>query len=450
MIYCLGGIASILSTLFVATPPVLAQTPFARPGDLPGLEESTQAAVIDSIVAVLDTAYVMVEEGKLMIEHLRGQWAEGSWRDLTDPVEFIRQLDAELHGVYNDRHLGLAALHPADPDGGEQGGSPFDGPAFRDRLRRGNYGFRKAEVLPGNIGYLELNQFADTDLAGETGVAAMNFLANCDALIIDLRNNGGGSASMIQLLTGYLLDEQTHLINWYERDLDQTTQSWSQAYVPGKRLTDTQLYVLTSNRTGSAAEEFTFDLKNLGRATIVGDTTGGAGNTVAGMEFAFEGFRLGMRFSYGAATDPRTGEGWEGTGVIPDLAVPADDALTVAQVEILETLLEEETDPSARRGVEWALRGLRARLHPVTLTGEELEEFTGTYGPRRIYLQDGVLHYQREGRASYPLRPMGDDVFGVGDLEYFRLRFVRDGQGRVDRVLGLYDSGREDENLRTG
>ncbi len=444
-----AAIAAFLLSNTFAVSVAAAQSPFAGEGELAPIGEPTQAAIVDSVAAVLDTAYVMADVAERMVNHLRARWSEGAWRELTDPALFVRRLDIELHEVYNDFHLGLAAMHPGDPGAEEGGQDPRDSEAFKERLRRTNYGFRKAEILPGNIGYLELNGFVDTDLAGDTGVAAMNFLANCDALIIDLRRNGGGSASMIQLLTGYLLSGQEHLVNWYVRDTDETKQSWSQAYVPGKRLPDIPVYVLTSRQTGSAAEEFTFDLKNLERATVVGDTTGGGGNTVASYFFDFDGFRVGMRASYGAAMDPRTGEGWEGVGIPPHIAVPEADALTTAQMDILQRRREAETDSTEIFSLDWTLRGLECTLHPVTLSEKELEPFVGTFGPRRIFLEGGVLYYQREDRPRYRLEPMSEDVFRLVDLEYFRLRFGRGADGRVDRVIGMYDDGREDENERT-
>lgn len=423
-----------------------AQGPFIPPGQLPPIDAGVQAAIIDSVISVLDSSYVMADIGARMARHLREGWKAGEWRDLTDPALFVQRLNEELHSVYDDSHLGMAILPPRDPQETEDV-DPRDTEAFHERERRSNYGFRKIELLPGNIGYLQLDQFADTGRGGETAVAAMNFLANADALIIDLRRNGGGSASMIQLLTGYLLPEQEHLINWYVRAKNETVQSWSQAYVPGRRMPDVPVYILTSRRTFSAAEEFTFDMKNLERATVVGDTTGGGGNTVASHSFAFEGFQVGMRASYGAATDPRSGEGWEGVGVRPHIAVDSELALETAQRQILSDLMAQ-ADPDARFELEWVLQDMQSRLDPTTLTRRELKAYVGSYGPRRIFLEGDALYYQRADRPQHRLTPMGADLFRVGDLEYFRLEFERDEHGRITRVVGLYDNGRRDANER--
>ena len=138
-------------------------------------------------------------------------------------------------------------------------------------------------------------------------------------------------------------------------------RSRSPDFVPGKRFTEQAVYVLTSGSTFSAAEEFTVDLRNLERATVVGDTTGGGGHTVAGYTFDFEGFRVHIRIPYGRAYNPLNGEGWEGVGVIPHLPVAADQAL-----DDVESL-----------------------LNPLALASREIGVYAGQFGPRRVYLDDG-------------------------------------------------------------
>lgn len=150
------------------------------------------------------------------------------------------------------------------------------------------------------------------------------------------------------------------------------------------------VYVLTSRGNFSAAEEFTFDLRRLERATVVGDTTGGGGNTVASAIFDFGAFCVGMRLPRGRAYDPKTGQGWEGVGVIPHIAVPAEQALAVAHREALKKRLAAVTDEGERAGLAWALQGLEGELAPPTLTTKQLGQYAGSYGPRRIWLEGGA------------------------------------------------------------
>ena len=443
------GIAIIGLALVFFPARAPAQMRFAEKGQLPAIDRRQQAAILDSVCTVMDTVYVLRDVAARTTAQWRKEFKRGAYRDLTDPVEFVERLAGDADAVYRNKHFGMAVLPPFDPalDGAKEV-DPRETERAQLAMRRQNYGFRKIEILPGNVGYLRFDQFAATGPAAETAIGAMNFLGNADAIIFDLRTNGGGDASMIRLLTTYLFTEQEHLIDWYVRDLDQTIQSWTLDYVPGRRLVDIPVYVLTSGFTASAAEEFTFDLQHLHRATIVGDTTAGAGHTVTMRFLHFDGFRVGMRVPYGNAMDPKTGRGWEGVGVIPDLAVPADKALPVAQVDALKKLREKKGAAGDSLSLTWAIADLEGQVHPVSLTPEELESFAGVYGPRHIFSEGGVLYYQRQGRPKMPLTPVGKDFFRVADLEYFRVRFDRDASGRITGLTGLYDDGKEEPSPR--
>lgn len=444
------GVLAALVCLLPALSNTAAQIVPAQPGQLPPIDAKTQGAIIDSVTAVMNKNYVFGDIAARMDSLLKAGLASGVYRDLTDPANFLMRLDRDMHSVYNDRHLRLGALAPLPPGTAEKPAQdPRDTEEYKERLRRTNYGFRKVEILPGNIGYLDFTMFADASIAGETAVGAMNFLANTDALIIDLRNNGGGNASMIQLLASYFFEEPQHLVSWIVRGEDRTDQSWSHAYVPGKRMFETPLYILTSDRTFSAAEEFTYDLKNPKRATVVGDTTGGGAHTVADHAFDFVSFRVGIRVPSGRAISPITKTNWEGTGIVPDIVALTDQALIVAQVEALKKLQEKAADERVKSSYAWAQAGLESQLHPMALSAKELRWYVGEFGPRKFFIEGAELMYQREGRPQYALVPMGNDLFGVKDLEFFRIRFSRDAKGRIDGMIGMYDDGREDRNDKT-
>jgi C-terminal processing protease CtpA/Prc len=178
------------------------------------------------------------------------------------------------------------------------------------------------------LGYLKFNGFGDPEICAPTAIAAMNFLGGVDALIFDLRQNGGGDPKMVALLCSYLFEHPTHLNDLWTRKGDETQQFWTLPYVPGKRLPSIPVYVLTSHRTFSGAEEFTNNLKVLKRATIVGEVTGGGAHPVGGHRID-DRFTIGVPFA--RAINPITKTNWEGVGVEPDVKVSADDALTTAQ-----------------------------------------------------------------------------------------------------------------------
>jgi hypothetical protein len=424
--------------------PVLGQP---RAPVFPDLDQARRAAIVDSLTVALDTVYVFPAVGTTMIEDLRARLERGEYDDVTDPREFAGLITEAFQAISHDLHLRVGVMPP--PPAVEQ-----EDPAEARRrqlaaARRDNFGFVSVEHLPGNVGYLRLDGFSGFPEAGPVAVAAMNFLAASDALIIDLTQNGGGSPSMIQLLTSYLVHDVTHLNSFYIRKTDDTKQFWSLPYVPGERMPDIPVYVLTSGNTFSAAEEFTYNLKNLERATIVGETTGGGAHPVEGHQFDFGDYWVTMSLPFGRAVNPITGTNWEGTGIEPHLACSAKEARDTAYAHALETLEKDCEDADRRFQLAWAREGVEARLHPTSLEDMDLEQFAGAFGPRTVRVQDGQLVYQRDDRDPMVMIPMGEDTFGFAELDWFRIRFERDEAGRVTRLVGLYAGGRTDVNERT-
>jgi hypothetical protein len=205
--------------------------------------------------------------------------------------------------------------------------------------------------------------------------------------------------------------------------------------------------VLTSDRTFSGAEEFSYNLKNLERATIVGDTTGGGAHPVS--RVIFEELSTGLGVPFGRAVNPITGTNWEGVGVIPDVAVPSAQALDKAHVMALETILEGQSDPRQAFAIEWAIAGLESKTSPVTVSPEVLASYAGSYGPRTLTLEDGSLIYQRGEGARMRAIPMGESMFRFDELDYFRIEIVTDDSGQPLKLIGHYDNGRTDESPRS-
>jgi retinol-binding protein 3 len=302
------------------------------------IDAATRAQVIDGVVANLNEFYVYPESAKKMEEALRERQKKSAYDAVTDGEKFATMLTDDLQQVSHDKHLHVN-FSPMVLPKGEPKRTPDDEARMRTRLERDNCAFEKVERLPSNIGYLKFNAFLDPAICGPTAVAAMNFLGNVDAIIFDLRTNGGGDPKMIAFITTYLFDEPTHLNDLYDRKKDSTTQYWTLPYVPGKRLTGKPVFVLTSKRTFSGAEEFSYNLKNLKRATIVGETTGGGAHPVSGHRVD-DHFMIGVPFA--KAVNPISKTNWEGTGVEPDVKIPADEALDVAKKMAAEQMMKKK------------------------------------------------------------------------------------------------------------
>lgn len=283
------------------------------------LDSAARTRVIDRVTRVLNDSYVFPETAQKMSAVLRKRKTSREYRSIRDGREFARQLTADLREVSHDKHLEVRFSYVVlPPDLSKR--NPGD---ESKQLAAVNCGFEKAEHLWPNVGYLKLDVFADTQICARTGSAAMNFVADSDALIIDLRDNHGGGG-MVEFIASYLFAERTHLDDTFSRTRNATEEIWTSPEVPGKKFIGKPVFVLTSQQTFSAAEYFVNVLKNLQRATLIGEPTGGGSHMVDIM-------RIDDHFSMRVPSGrPITKTDWEGTGVAPDVQVPADQALDVA------------------------------------------------------------------------------------------------------------------------
>ena len=181
------------------------------------------------------------------------------------------------------------------------------------------------------------------------------------------------------------------------------------------------------------------------RATIVGETTGGGAHPVR-MEILNDNFAIGV--PYARAVNPISKTNWEGTGIEPDIKVPAAMALAKARTLALEKLAAQEKDGRIKSTYQWALDGLKAELNPVAISEETLKSYGGNYGPRKLTFESGCIFYQRENGAKMKMIPMSEDYFRFEEIEYFRLKIVKK-DGRVTGLEGRYDNGTIDADPRT-
>ncbi len=325
------------------------------------IDAATRTQIIESISKRLNEAYVFPEVAKKMDTSLRERVAKKEYDQITSSRTFAETLTKDLQAVSKDKHLRVRYSHEPLPVR-----QPRREPSAEEREEQRremswmNHGFNKVERLPGNIGYIEFRGFFDPELGAATLAAAMNFVSTTDALIIDLRKNGGGSPEMVALVCSYLFGaDPVHLNDLYWREGDRTDEFWTRKEVAGKRYLNKDVYVLTSKRTFSGAEEFTYNLKNLKRATIIGETTGGGAHPGGG-------FRINEHFNVfvptGRAISPITKTNWEGTGVKPDIEVPADQALLVARLTAMKKSIATLTNPGFKAGVHEVIEELETEL----------------------------------------------------------------------------------------
>lgn len=339
---------AMAAAIFVSTlagAPALAQMPATSGQADMQLTEPIRQQLIDKLIEEVNRSYVFPEIAKTIDVALREQQRRGAYSGITSAQQLSEALTKQLQSTATDRHLRVSYSEKPIPARGpsiEPTAAEVAGKLAALRLE--NFGVEKIERLPFNIGYLNLRGFAPAQDAAETFAAAMTVLAHTDALIIDLRNNYGGDAAASTLLASYLFDKRTHLSDFNYREGNRVEQRWTLVVVPGLRYGQKKdVYLLTSKDTFSAGEDFAYALKNLKRATLIGETTGGGAN-------AGDDRRLLPNFSVfiplSRLISPVTKTNWEGVGVTPDVSVPADDALKVAQLTVLRKMAQSENNPA--------------------------------------------------------------------------------------------------------
>lgn len=372
------------------------------------LDSRTMEQLQTIMTHLLETIYVSPEIGHRLADQLQEKFEAGGYKEATSRTQFGELLTRDLREWGNDKHLSVrydpaadgadtildpkawekqkAAMSPPSSPGA---GPRPRGPEIDDRtaaqLKQDNYHFRHAKTLKGNVGYIELAGFAPGDAARQKGAETMATLAQSDAMIIDLRVCPGGSGELVNFLASYFFDAEPRvLMNRYFRPTNEHIASTTVADLPGKRMPDTDLYILVGPRTVSAGESFAYTLQQYGRAKVVGEKTAGAGYNIIIIPIG-QGF--GFSISIGRPEHPRSGKGWEAVGVQPDLAVPVTTALDAAHEAALQKLISQTTDERRKKELTAAL--------------QELEHGPASAAPLAAEAEQQVRKLEREWLDAY-------------------------------------------------
>lgn len=412
---------SLVAALMLAASPALA-----RQAETP----AAPRVVVGQIAAAIRDAYFDPAKAETIAAALEAEAAQGRYDGLTDPRDLETALTARLEPW--DQHFSVGRPTPATPAAPSASASSSLVPApFPVVAARTGQGFRAVEILPGNVGLIDMRFFANfegaDDPARKQVDAALQLVSNTDAVIIDLRNNGGGSPAMVGYLVSAFVGPDADVYNRFHSRQGESREAPAQPYAVPR--VDVPVYVLISARTGSAAEAFAYTLQAAKRATIVGETSGGAANP-GGPVFTPSGYRVFI--STGSPTNPLTGGNWEKIGVRPDVAVPAEDALDTAWKAALAA--QSSAAPAAATEAAWVREALNA--NPAAL---DLAPYLGAYGSSVVQASDDGLTWKNERRPAWRLRPLSPDLFFDVDEPYRRIRFVRDEAGRV-MALEVLDS----------
>jgi hypothetical protein len=397
------------------------------------LAQPAPREVAERAAKAIEDNYFDPVRGRSIAADLRRDAAAGVFDSLTDPRDLSMELTRRLEPF--DEHFNVTYTPPS-----LAGASPSAAPggprmSFPDQVRRGGYGFRRVEMLPGAIGYIDLRMFADfrgaDDPARRAADSALALIGDSDAVIIDLRDNGGGSPAMVGYLVSAFTPPDAKVYNVFHSREGTATEA-PPVFHPEPRL-DVPVFILISGRTGSAAESLAYTLQAAGRATIVGETSGGAANPGGPAQLG-DGWSVFV--SRGTPVNPITGKNWEGVGVRPDVAVPAGQALARARELALRKVVAQAKDPAIAQDGQWALEGLTTAPAPYAAG-----DYVGAYGEAVVEAGDGQLTFKRGRRPAWALQPLGQDRFSVVDEPGRRVIFERDAAGRVVAVEILFSTG---------
>jgi hypothetical protein len=384
-------------------------------------------SVVGNLAASLQHQYVFADKGAELAQKLMAAHKASRYAALNNET-LAAALNRDLQQWGNDKHLRVGySAGPLPMVTEVQMEIPAEEKAgYGEYLRRDNYGINKLEVLKGNIGYIDFKYFCTPEFAGDSYAAMMNYVAQTDALIIDLRQcMGSTSPDAIPFISSYLFDKPVHLNDLYWRKGNITNQSWTYAYVPGKRYVGKPVYLLVGNGTFSGAEELAYDLKNLKRATLFGEQTGGGANGGGHITLSTH-FNVFM--PVGRAINPITKTNWEGVGVAPDSVINPARALYAAHKTALQTIAQAVADTGYKQYLAQVIKEITENAPRFKPVGFEL---AGYPDAKEVFVAGSFNGWSQK---SLPMVRKGNKWVATGEAEPGKVqyKFIVDGAWMTD------------------
>jgi hypothetical protein len=412
------------------------------------VDREMKAGIIDSVLAKINEVYIFPEIAAQIDRHFKSGLADGRYDEFTELQPFVEHLNSDLYDLSRDRHLKIFLLPPEECAGFE---SNEEAKEYYDHKYTAEYsdykGFKRVEVLDGNVGYLDLRDFIDHNYVYDRLIGAMALLSDCDAIIIDLRRNGGGSGNTVALLASYFFEERARLNDCYNGLTDSIEQYWTFPVPNAGEFPGKPLYVLIGNGTFSAAEDFAYAMQARKRALLIGGKTRGGGHPIEW--YFFIRLFVSVDVPCARSINPITGTNWERVGVIPDVEATFEETLEAAYMIALDSLDKLSDDEEQRSKIEWARTGWNLRKNPVSLNEHQLIKFVGRYGQREIEFADGHLYYIRTDKSKFRLVPLTEKLFGFVDWDSIRIEFTADESGESYDMSILGESGSKSTYKKT-
>jgi hypothetical protein len=420
-----------------------SQNDSAQKEDL-NLTESSKKQIIDSLTKQLEEFYIRPNAIGDIKKKLNDNYKKGLYKDILKPNEFASKLSSDLIEVSKDLHF--AVLY--DPEWVEsklkKGDKEVEKKIKAEELteaKKKNFGFQQVRILEGNIGYIQFDYFEDPAIAYETAVSTMQFLSGTDALIIDLRRNNGGAMEMGQFLSSYFYSGKElplYKFYYFEKNRKKVDREmWLLPSVPGKRLEDIDIYILTSSVTFSAAEWMSYSLQNLKRVTIVGEKTAGGAHPID-RKVLSNGFSANIPF--GEVKDPITNSDFEGKGVTPDVLCKSEEAVNASHLLALQKLASKNKDLS--NNLDWYIPVVKNRQKAINVDNAILKSYESKYGKAELVLDGNNLYYKWNNKFTLLLTPLEKDLFLIDGIDSFRIKVISE-NNVVTGIKRIYEDGQE-------
>lgn len=393
--------------------------------------------VVNSISKLVKKYYVSLEVGEQMSDLIVSNNKKGVYKNISDPNTLAAKLTTDLRSINGDLHMNVNFNSPTKTTKANKPSIKVDSKGVWS-----NYGFQELKVLDGNIGYLKISHFTNWDNFEEAKKvidASFNFLKNTEALILDVRNNRGGFEEIVAYLISYLFDgEPIHLSDYYRRYENKRDGIYTKKDIPGKKLPNIPVYVLVNSQSASAAESLAYMLKHQKRATIIGETTMGAGNGAMT-------HKINDKFSVSIASETTinavTQTSFEQVGVIPNVETTSEEAFDKGYIMALNYLKENNTrniDPS---NYETVITFLPSNENKQAVDIDTYQKYVGTYKNASIEIvvtnTDSGLFAEVIGKGGkLKLNAKGNHVFLVDNLKE-RIQFVLNKKNEVIKLIGV-------------
>lgn len=410
----------------------------AQESDIKPVTKEELNTIVDSIAVFVDRYHVSPEIGKQIVAHIQDKNSKGAYAAITNPQILADSLKTDLRSIDGDLHMSMDYRAPDEISSGNT-------PSIRVNKTGiwSNYGVQEMKVLDGNVGYFKIKHFGQHQFFEATKpviTAAIESLKNTDALIVDVRDNGGGFEDMVAYYISYFFDSTApiHLSDYRCTLHDHTYGISTDPEVLGTKLPATKLYVLVNANTGSAAESFAYMLKHLGRATIIGEVTAGAGN---GASWHSVNDRFRVLVTSEETINAITKTSFEKVGVQPHILTSGLGALDKGYQLALEYLKENNPHNIHPSNYDRLLAFITTPENTPNKASVFHSKYVGLYqgGNTKITISvvENVLYGQiRDKGGKYKLTALKDHIFKVGDINE-RVQFVMDDAGNAIQLLGI-------------